>query len=142
MAGKLIPLDIAAQQLGISPDELNDLRQRQEIYGYRDGASWKFKQEDIERIKGERARGSSGNLDDSRELSDLPLGSMHDSEDSGEDVVLLSEFEFGESGPSTSSTVLKPPTGGPGDSDLKLATGGERPGASDVRLAGDSNLIL
>ena len=54
MAGKLIPLDIAAQQLGVSPDELNDLRQRQEIYGYRDGASWKFKPEDVEKLAAER----------------------------------------------------------------------------------------
>jgi excisionase family DNA binding protein len=43
MARKLVPLDEAAKQLSLSPDELNEMRQNGEIYGYRDGASWKFK---------------------------------------------------------------------------------------------------
>ena len=77
MAGNLIPLDEAAKMLGISPDDLNELRQQQKIYGYRDGANWKFKAADIDRYKRERSGG--GDLDDSAELIDLEDGDLADS---------------------------------------------------------------
>ena len=48
MARKFIDLDEAAKMLGIAPDTLNEMRERQKIYGYRDGASWKFKAEDVQ----------------------------------------------------------------------------------------------
>ncbi|MGY8767322.1 MAG: helix-turn-helix domain-containing protein [Pirellulales bacterium] len=47
----LIPLDEAAELLGISPDELADMRSRNEVHGYRDGSSWKFKESEIDRLK-------------------------------------------------------------------------------------------
>ncbi|MEE2641440.1 MAG: helix-turn-helix domain-containing protein [Planctomycetota bacterium] len=50
MAGNLIPLDDAAQMLGKTVEELTDLRSRNEIFGLRDGASWKFKIEEINRF--------------------------------------------------------------------------------------------
>lgn len=40
----------AAAMLGISPEELVEMRGRNEIFGMRDGKSWKFKTEEIERI--------------------------------------------------------------------------------------------
>lgn len=115
MARKLVPLDEAAKQLGLSPDELNEMRQNGEIYGYRDGASWKFKPEDIEKLAEERsARGAAGVSDSGA----LPS----DSSDDGDDMVLLSEVELGASA-STSSTVIGKPGKGqaPEDSDIKLA---------------------
>ena len=48
---KLIELVEAAKILGISPEELNDMRSRSEIFGYRDGSSWKFKEEEINRVR-------------------------------------------------------------------------------------------
>lgn len=133
---KLIPLDEAAQILGVSPEALTAMRERQEIYGYRDGASWKFKPEDIERLKTELAA-KAGDVD------------------SGEDLVLLSEFELGQSGPGTSSTIIgkSGQARSPEDSDIKIAgepkgaapnppgesrTGGSsvKLGGSDVKLAG------
>ena len=62
MASKLVPLADAAVQLGVSPDELNEMRQRGDIYGYRDGASWKFKAEDLDKLQQDRASASSGGL--------------------------------------------------------------------------------
>lgn len=53
MAGNLVPLEDAAQMLGLSVDEITDLRSRNEIFGYRDGSSWKFKPEEIERYASE-----------------------------------------------------------------------------------------
>jgi excisionase family DNA binding protein len=54
MAGKLLELKEAADKLGMSPDQLIEMRSRGEIYGYRDGGSWKFKEEEIERVLAER----------------------------------------------------------------------------------------
>jgi hypothetical protein len=73
MASKLVPLAEAATILGVTPDELSEMRQRGDIYGYRDGASWKFKQEDLEKLNNDRAGASSG-LGSGFGLSDLGLG--------------------------------------------------------------------
>jgi excisionase family DNA binding protein len=118
MTRKLITLEEAAQMLGVTPDALNEMRQRQEIFGYRDGASWKFKPEDVERLKVELAARATG------------FASSGDSSEdsSGDDLVLLSEAELGESGSSPSSTVIGRggQAEGPSDSDLKLAESGEQ----------------
>jgi hypothetical protein len=50
MAGNLIPLNEAAKMLGKSVEELTELRSQNEISGYRDGSSWKFKIEEIYRF--------------------------------------------------------------------------------------------
>lgn len=50
MAGKLIQLEQAAKMLGMTPDQLIDMRQKNEIFGYRDGSTWKFKPDEIERV--------------------------------------------------------------------------------------------
>lgn len=79
MALKLIPLDEAARTLGITVERLNQLRERQEIYGYRDGASWKFKPQDVERLAEDlRSQTVDAPLmgDDSDELADLPFDSL------------------------------------------------------------------
>ena len=110
MARKFVTLAEAAQQLGITPDEVNELRQRGVLYGYRDGTSWKFKPEDVDRAAEQRTAVPADSdesqevilLGDSQEISDVPMDLPIDpdvEEDSGEDVVLLSEFELGESGP-------------------------------------------
>lgn len=53
MAQKLITLEEAAQQLGISKDRLLQLRTEGKIPGYRDGASWKFRSELIDKFAAE-----------------------------------------------------------------------------------------
>lgn len=152
MALKLITSEEAAKLLGVSLDELNLFREKREISGYRDGANWKFKEQDILRLKERQAEsevGSSSGDDfddfnfstdsaesidsdefdfdapatataspDSQELIDLPL------EDGPTDeVVLLSDLEFGESGPGTSSTIIgRPGVQSPEESDIRIVT--------------------
>ena len=55
MSERLIPLEEAAKMLGLSTEELTELRSQNEIFGYRDGASWKFKRAEIDRFADERA---------------------------------------------------------------------------------------
>jgi excisionase family DNA binding protein len=65
MAQRFTSLDEAAQQLNISKDRLNDLREAGKVRAYRDGASWKFRSEDIERLISDGV--------DSAEPSDIDL---------------------------------------------------------------------
>ena len=54
MAGTLIELNEAAAMLGVSPHELVEMCDRREIHGYRDGSSWMFKLEEVQRFAAER----------------------------------------------------------------------------------------
>jgi excisionase family DNA binding protein len=53
MAQKFVSLDEAATQLGISKDRLNELREDGKVRAYRDGASWKFRADDVEKFVAE-----------------------------------------------------------------------------------------
>jgi len=90
-----------AKILGITPAEVNKLREENKLHGYRDGMDWKFKAEDVERL---RSEGLSG----------------EPSEEPSEPDVLLSEVELG--GSSKSGRVISEPTAAsPAESDLRLA---------------------
>jgi hypothetical protein len=155
MASKLLPLNDAAALLGVTPDELTTMRLEQQIYGYRDGSSWKFKVDDLERLKEERAASKSSPLTGDDDYG-LPVDTAESSSDddslpvdisvSGEDdeIVLLSEVELGASGESTSSTIIGQGKAAQlplaGDSDLKLGDSAiSGPPGSDVKLAGGSD---
>ncbi|MCA9233230.1 MAG: helix-turn-helix domain-containing protein, partial [Planctomycetales bacterium] len=43
----------AAKQLGVSPEKLNDLREHGELRAYRDGPSWKFRTDEIDKMQQE-----------------------------------------------------------------------------------------
>ena len=47
---KLIPMEQAATMLGMSVEQMNELRSNQEIFGYKDGGTWKFKMTELERV--------------------------------------------------------------------------------------------
>ncbi|HWB08851.1 MAG TPA: helix-turn-helix domain-containing protein [Pirellulales bacterium] len=132
MARKLIPLEEAAKTLGVSPDDLNAMRENREIYGYRDGASWKFKPEDVERLAQERAERGPRPASDS---SSLPVD-IGDSDDEGDDIVLLSEGDAGGAAGS-SSTVIGAPVGpvSSEDSDIRLA-------GSSIEVVGGSSTVI
>ncbi|MCU0707262.1 MAG: helix-turn-helix domain-containing protein [Pirellula sp.] len=113
-----VSLDEAAKILGITTDELIDMRSRGEIFGYRDGTSWKFKKEEIDRVQDE-------------------LGGDALDEEAGGSSVLVSERQVGPAGSKSGNTIGK----GAGsdvslDSDLRL-TGDEGSAGSDVALVPD-----
>ena len=118
MAQKYYNVAEAAKILSLSPAEINQMVLRRELYGYRDGADWKFKTEDIDRVAAERASGGPGE----------------------DDNVLASEIELGHSDPGLSGTVIgadKSASTAESDirlaqSDVKLAEG--QSGASDLNL--------
>jgi hypothetical protein len=141
MAGKLVELNEAASMLGMSPDELSDLRSRGEIHGYRDGSSWKFKIEEVERVADDLGvnvtRGSGIDLPSADDLHDIFADEGDDADDA--DSILVSEEELGHS--TGASTIIGKKSGQssedsdiqisePDDSELALA-----PAESDLQLA-------
>lgn len=87
MAQKFYNVAKAAEILGVSPAEVNEMRESRQLHGYRDGADWKFKAEEVDEI-------SAGRSDDSPD---------------GEEDVLVTELELGKSDPNASGTVIGPP---------------------------------
>ncbi len=133
MAGKFVDLKEAAKMLGVTPEELVEMRSHGGISGYRDGSSWKFKIEEVERVmadKGSKSGTGSGlgsgvleNDEDFDEIIKSGLSSKKLSGDKASDSVLITEQELGHSAEGTSSTIIGKgeKAAGPADSDLKLA---------------------
>lgn len=53
MEQKFVKFEEALEKLGITSDRLNQLREDGELRAYRDGASWKFRADEIERMASE-----------------------------------------------------------------------------------------
>jgi len=87
MASNFIPLQEAAERLGIPTDRLVEMRSQGEIRGFRDGASWKFPETEIDRVKEELAD----------VLDDAPAGGSS---------LLVSEETLGGSSGSSKSKVI------------------------------------
>ena len=54
MATKFYNVEKTAEILGRTPAEINQMRERQELHGYRDGANWKFKAEDVDALAAQK----------------------------------------------------------------------------------------
>jgi hypothetical protein len=108
MAGKFLSLEEVAQRLGVGTDEVNRFVDRKQLFPMRDGASLKFRTDDVERLVADLAdegeSGSSGTLElDLDDLGDGPTTGGPASSPSatggpGGDVLELDdgELEFGE----------------------------------------------
>jgi hypothetical protein len=136
MAGKLIPLAEAAEMLGISAEELTEKRSRGEIHGYRDGASWKFKDIEIARVAADLG-GGLGDLSGEDSMAALDDGEST-FEGSLGDVDLDADLIEG------SSILVSDAPKGPvsGASSIIGGDNAESDGDSDIKLAGDSDLKL
>ncbi|MBM4022406.1 MAG: helix-turn-helix domain-containing protein [Planctomycetes bacterium] len=64
MAGKFLSVEEAARRLGVSVEEINRLVDRKELFPMRDGATIKFKADDIERFAADLGVGSTDDEDD------------------------------------------------------------------------------
>ena len=138
MARNFIPFNEVAQLLGVSENDLAEMRSQNKIYGYRDGSAWKFKLDEVQRVAAERGIQLSDDvLRDTRPAEvgdnlgsgiDADLNELVDVGDSDEsDSILVSDDEPGSGGEqSASSTVIgkDDQPDAKADSDLKLAGGG------------------
>ena len=163
MAGKFIELQEAAKLLGMSTDQLIELRSANEIHGYRDGASWKFKSQEIERFASEKGISLGAGDADAGAASppdalDDDFGSLFEEEgfsdeldldgddDSGSSI-LVNDEPRGDGEESTSSTIIGSGKGadldlGDAGSDLKLADGDSELGAgSELGVGSELDLM-
>ena len=131
MASKFVELSEAAKQLGISADELNDARNAGEVHGFRDGSSWKFKPQELERFAEERgvSLGAGDNFDDL--LDDLNI------DGGGGSSVLVSDEALGAGQESLSSTIIGENSAGAADSDLRLVPAEDE--GDDISLDDDDD---
>jgi excisionase family DNA binding protein len=114
-----VSLDEAAKILGISTDELVEMRSSGEIFGYRDGASWKFKQEEIDRVQAERE-------------------DLLSNDDSDDDIALDSDLRIADDNSPGSDVALVPDPSS--DSGVKLVNRSSKD--NDNKDAGSSDLKL
>ena len=77
MAGKFVSIEEAARLLGVSVDEVNRLVDRKKLFPMRDGASSKFKVDEIERVAATLGEDSSRSESLSLDL-DLPTPGVDD----------------------------------------------------------------
>ena len=145
---KLVELNEAAAALGVTSEELSEMRQRNEIFGYRDGSTWKFKQEEIDRVLQSRGdAGGEGDLgpvsfdDDLDELIDVADLSRTEDDPSASDSILISEKELGRSDEGTSSTIIGKDRPSDLGSNLKLEEGSKEPTVSED-VSKESDLTL
>ena len=122
MSAQFITLEEAAKKLGINTDELVEMRSRGDIFGYRDGGSWKFKPEEIERVASEMMGGA---------LDEDPAGSS----------ILVSEQDLGSTGSKHGSTIGSDINiaGDAADPDSDVALVADPGSGSDVRLVAGKN---
>ena len=125
MASEFVDLKQAAKMLGLTPDALIEMRSQGEIYGYRDGSSWKFKQQEIERVAEERGI-TLGAADGDSSVADFLASDLEDLDpDSDADSLLVTPDVLSNpgGGEASSSTIIGKQTGDPSaESDLKLVS--------------------
>ncbi len=133
MAKKLIDQEEAAKMLEVSVEEINKMRDRKQLFPYRDGDAWKFKLDDIERLKQELAEGAGDSWAKGSDFGPLVTPEP--------DSILLTEKELGPATDSTSSTIIGKgsPHGPATEGDIKLVTPAADTAPSDVILTPDAS---
>ncbi|MBP63465.1 MAG: hypothetical protein CMJ62_18235 [Planctomycetaceae bacterium] len=151
MARKFIELNEVASLLGMTPAEVSELRSQGGIHGYRDGSTWKFKVEEVQKAANDRGLSiseaalaggmplggdnfSSSDVDaDLNNLSDITL------DDSNESLLVTDEDP--KPGPEESASItvigLKEDVISDAGSDLHVLHGPEDSG-SDLQLVSAS----
>ncbi|MCH2183554.1 MAG: hypothetical protein MK108_16265 [Mariniblastus sp.] len=80
----LIPLEQAAKMLGISVEKLTEMRSSQQVSAYKDGATWKFKLQELERVADDLGTPLNQDVDDDSDFQ-LSDASLEDSADAASD---------------------------------------------------------
>lgn len=130
----LIPLETAAQMLGLDSKALNNLRLQNDILGVREGSVWKFKLDELRRYADENniklkmggaAAAKSGGAADDLDF-ELSSGSIN-VEDSGEDFIMKDSSSIDLSDDLKDSSELSF-----GSSDIGLVSGDDKVLDSDA----------
>jgi excisionase family DNA binding protein len=130
MDQKFVKLDEAAGQLGMSPDRLNELREEGVLRAYRDGSSWKFRSEDIDRIATEGLPPMGSDMGGSDIGSTIQMGALSIDDDDDDDAPGHGSLEIDAAPPMYD------------EEEFELATGSSAELSLDLDEAGSSDLDL
>lgn len=137
MAAKFLELNEAAKVLGVTTDQLIEMRQQGTIHGYRDGSTWKFKSDEVDRVKAERSGGGDGGDFDSDDFEIDSNASAIGEEPSGDDSYsLLMSDESPSKASGSASNILA--------DDSSIGTGGSSViavGKGSSKLSSDDSNI-
>ncbi|MEO1496636.1 MAG: helix-turn-helix domain-containing protein [Planctomycetota bacterium] len=103
MAQKFTSLEEAADKLGVSKDRLNELREAGDLRAYKDGAGWKFRTEDIDKMADEGVPGAAATDDDDDDLV-LGVEPLADGDDA--ESILLAEDDLDVAPSRPPSTII------------------------------------
>lgn len=150
---KLIPMEEAAKVLGLSVEKLNELRSNNEVFGYRDGSTWKFKMSELERVADDMGlsisplssavdgiKGVLGldDLDgDASDSSELDLGL----EESSQDLFLEADSDSIAMDDSSVELFQSPVAGGDGGTSSDILSGDDDDDDDMIDLA-ESGLLV
>jgi len=137
MAAKFFELNEAAKILGVTTDQLMEMRQQGTIHGYRDGSTWKFKPEEVERVKAERS-GGGGDFDSDDFELDSNASAIGDEEPSGDDSYsLLMNDESPSKASGSASNILADDSsvGAAGSSIIAVGKGSSKLSSDDSNLS-------
>lgn len=151
MAGRFLSLEEAARHLGVSVEDVNRLVDRKKLFPIRDGATVKFKLDDIDRVAhelGDDPAVEAGAADLDLELS-APGFATGPAEDAGDDIILgepdevesIFDFSAEQAGDMPSRTIVRGPETG-GDDDLVIEDRGPVSGFRGPESAGDDVLAI
>lgn len=136
MSQKFINIDDAAEKLGVSKDRLNAMREAGDLRAYRDGASWKFRTDEIEQLERDGLPSSDDDV-----LDIEPIAEGDDAES-----ILLTDDEIDLSSSRPPSTIIGKIDPDLSDSDLELAPASSGAFANleelEVDLEAESSRIL
>jgi hypothetical protein len=146
MAGRFLSLEEAARHLGVAIEDVNRLVDRKKLFPIRDGATVKFKLDDIDRVAhelGDDPAVDAGAQDLDLELS-APGFATGPGEDAGDDIILgepdevesIFDFSTEQAGDMPSRTIVRGPQTG-GDDNLVIEDRGPISGARGPESAGD-----
>ena len=138
MAGKFLSLEEAARHLGVTIDEINRLVDRKKLFPMRDGATVKFRLDDIERVASETADDASADgsgLALDLDLSSPGLGGGSAAGSGLDDLVIDDAPEetgsiFGDTTSGAPSRTIVQPK----DDDLVIGDAGSALASSDLEL--------
>ncbi len=147
---KLIPMEEAAKILGMSVEKLNELRSNNEVFGYRDGSTWKFKMSELERVaddmglsisalEGPAVDAISGGLglSNDNDSSELDLGL----DESSQDMFLEPDSDSIAMGDSSVELFQTPLGGAEGGTSSDILAGGDDDDDDMIDLA-ESGLLV
>ncbi len=141
---ELVSLDTAAEMLGMSPDQLNDMRLKNEIFGTRVDSSWKFKLDELQRFADDRnisltGVGDASDFKLSDESLELSFGSSAEllEDSSSVDILAGEELNFGSSDLALASASDVLADDEPSEKDSPSDTGKLLADSADLQLSED-----